>query len=166
MKKQKTFNGVLGIDPGLKGALVFFDGVGKAEFFEMPVSNGRVDFDSVHELIYNFPKAHIFLERAAPMAMGAKHAFNYGRDFAALENAIFLLFNSFTMVEPNKWAKEMHQGISNNLKPKAKSEIAVKRLFPKLIRSIPKTPRSKKLHDGMVDALLIAAYGCRVLMKT
>lgn len=167
MKKQT----VLGIDPGINGAFILTDGV-TIKFWPMPITiTGKdkfIHFDGVHELLYNVqqkhPEVHIFLERAIPMAQGAKSAFNYGRGFACLEIALELLESTVTYVDPSKWAKEMHEGISTDLKPKAKSLIAVKRLFPKLMKYLPKRPKGG-LHDGAVDAFLIAAYGLRKGLK-
>lgn len=165
---KKSDKKVIGIDPGLTGAIVVFDGH-NFEAHNMPlVVNGkdrRVSFDGVHEVIYDavegVPGTHIFLERAMPMAMGAKHAFNYGRDFAALEIAIELIETPVIYVEPGKWSKVMHQGVDSRLKPKAKSLVALKRLYPKLYGQVP-TNRNGKLHEGIVDALLIAGYGLKL----
>lgn len=163
MRKQK----VLGIDPGLKGALVIFDG---KEFISLPmpvIENGKdrfVEFDGIHEMLSDLVDVHgeinCYLERAVSFGMGTKGAFNYGRGFAAIEIAIELLKLPVTYVEPGKWAKEMHQGISSDIKPKAKSLIAVKRLFPKLVEDLPRDKKGNFL-DGPIDALLIAAYGLR-----
>lgn len=157
---------VLAIDPGFTGALVCLDREGNFSFYEMPVitvgKEKEIDFEKVCTLLDSFlDDVHILLERAKPMAMGAKHAFNYGRGFAALEIAIKLSGKPFTLVEPTKWAKEMHAGISNDLKPKAKSVIAVQRLYKKLLPKIPVSPKAKHLHEGVVDALLMAGYGLR-----
>ena len=158
---------VLGIDPGLAGAFVVFDGKEFASYAMPIVENGKdkfVEFDGVHELLFNLSDVntdlHVFLERAVSFGMGTKAAFNYGRGFAAVEIAIELLKMPVTYVEPGKWTKEMHAGISGDLKPKAKSLIAVKRLFPKLVGQLPKGKKGKLL-DGPIDALLIAAYGLK-----
>jgi hypothetical protein len=161
---QKKF---LGIDPGLKGAFVLIGGK-KFETYPMPtVSYGKdtiVDFSGVNKLLWNlknkYPVIEVHLERAVSFGMGITGAFNYGRGFAALEIAIKLNKLPVTYVEPGKWAKEMHQGITKDLKPKAKSLIAVERLFPHLVAKLPRNGKGKLL-DGPVDALLIAAYAER-----
>lgn len=166
MKKQKASRkAVLGIDPGLAGAFVLFDGQDFASYAMPTIENGKdrfIEFDGVHELLFNLGDTntdlHVYLERAVSFGMGIKGAFNYGRGFAAIEIAIELLKMPVTYVEPSKWTKEMHAGISGDLKPKAKSLIAVKRLFPKLVEQLPKGKKGKLL-DGPIDALLIAAYG-------
>ncbi len=166
--KKEGRNPVLGIDPGLAGAFVVFDGSDFASYAMPIVEIGKeksIDFDGVHELLWNLQEKHgaglhVFIERAVPFAMGSKGAFNYGRGFAALEIAIFLLKFPVTYVEPNKWTKEMHEGISADLKPKSKSLVAVKRLYPNLVPQLPKG-RKGALLDGPIDALLIAGYGLR-----
>ncbi len=167
MKKKSKFGPlILGIDPGLSGAFVLTDGK-SLRWWPMPVdSNGKdrlVSFNEVLKILDVMKQHHAFhvaLERALPMAMGSKHAFNYGRGFAALEIAIDLLKLPVTYVEPQKWAKEMHSGISVDLKPKAKSLIAAKRLFPHLVAVLP-VGKQGKVNEGPLDALLIAAYGLR-----
>lgn len=159
---------ILGIDPGNEGAFVLTDG-DRITTYPMPlIVHGKIkeiDFNAVVailKLMQTWPGGvHVYLERAIPFAMGSKHAFNYGRGFAALEIAVALARLPVTYVEPAKWTKVMHEGISNDLKPKMKSLIAVERLYPKLVKSLPITPKSKKLKDGFVDALLIAGYGLR-----
>lgn len=161
---------VLAIDPGISGAIVVTDGDRVFSGFAIPVIVwGRetlVDYGGLvtclFDLQYSYPIAHIFLERAIPMAMGSKGAFTYGRGFEAIVIAISSLALPMTMVEPGKWTREMHEGISKDLKPKAKSLIAVQRLYPHLVGSLPQKPKGG-LKDGPVDALLIAGYGLRRL---
>lgn len=155
----------IGIDPGQSGALVSLDSVnGEFSYAVMPVvQNGKtmdVSFEDFEFLLadHSSKDSHIFLERAAPFHMGTTSAFNYGRGFAAIEIAIQRSEIPVTYVEAGKWTKVIHQGISQDLKPKAKSLIALKRLFPKLAKLIP-AAKTGKLHEGVVDALLIAAFG-------
>lgn len=123
-----------------------------------------INFDQVHYILErlsrNFGLVHVYLERAIPFAMGAKSAFSYGRGFEALVIAVKILGFPHTLVEPGKWTKEMHEGISGDLKPKVKSLIAVKRLYPHLVDRLPKGSKGG-LMDGPIDALLIAGYGLR-----
>jgi hypothetical protein len=130
------------------------------QFFAMPLSGDDIDFHGVLSLITAWAPKHIYLERAVSFGMGIKGAFNYGRGFAAIEIAIKLAKVSVTYVEPNKWTKELCEGIDKRLKAKERSLIALRRLFPRGINGITKN-KNGKLHDGMVDALLIAEYGRR-----
>lgn len=160
---------VLAIDPGIAGAFLVTDGR-SLEAHSMPIEiegkDKRVDFECIRLYLVGVKKRHgaihVFLERAIPFAMSSKGAFSYGRGFEAIVIALKLLEFPVTLVEPGKWTKEMHEGISADLKPKVKSGIAVKRLYPLLVAKLPKRAKGG-LHDGMVDALLIAGYGLRKL---
>lgn len=157
---------IMGIDPGRQGAFVILKDNVISDFMVMPLIFGEMTFEHLFESVLTFGKGvdHVFLERAVPMAMGSKHAFTYGREFAMLEISVNALKVPLTYVEPAKWSKEIHEGISKDLKPKAKSVLAVQRLFPNLLDQIP-CNKNKKMHEGVVDALLIAEYGRRKVGK-
>lgn len=155
------FSKVIGIDPGLTGGWVSLKEVGFV-CGSLPIKDKDIDFDAFVKLLSHteLKESHIFLERAVSFGMGTKGAFNYGRCFAAIEIAIHIVGLPVTYVEPKKWTKVMHEGIDSNIKPKAKSLIAVQRLYPMHCKEIPKS-KTGKLHEGIVDALLIAGYGRR-----
>jgi hypothetical protein len=158
---------VLGIDPGLNGAIVLLDDAGGLQNFLMPLTvegkNKSLDFEALQKNFQGIPASgcHVFLERAVAFGMGLTGAFSYGRGFGFIEIAIKLAGLPVTQVSPKEWTKEMHQGISADLKPKVKSQIAVERLFPQFVSAIPRA--KGKMHEGIVDALLIAGYGLRKL---
>lgn len=161
---------VIGVDPGLAGAFVITDGAGFIEVHAMPViTEGKdkaVNFSMVNNLLGRIREKHgripVFLERAVSFGMGTKGAFNYGRGFEAVSIALSLHEYPLTLVEPGKWTKEMHEGSQADLKPKARSQIVVRRLFPQLVGKLPVRPRGG-LMEGPMDALLIAGYGLRRL---
>ena len=160
---------IVGIDPGISGALVWTDGEAVLEVHLMPVEKvereTRVIFDELNALLRRkIGRPYVFLEKPVSFGMGGKQAFSYGRGFEALTIALELNQYPVTLVEPSKWAKVMHEGISADLKPKAKSLIAVRRLYPRLVKRLPTRPKGG-LMDGAVDALLIAGYGLRQLGK-
>lgn len=165
-------NLVLGIDPGLKGAFVLTDGVDFCQIFAMPLlkmkKETRVDFGKVLLYLQNlkkeFGEVPIFLERAKPLAMGSKFAFNYGRDFEKIIIAISFSKLWAKLVEPSAWTKEMHEGLDPDLKAKAKSMLAMKKLYPHMVARLPVRPRGK-IDDGPVDAFLIAMYGLRMISE-
>lgn len=152
---------ILGIDPGKSGAFVLHKG-DALDWAVMPLDGESIDFKKIVDLIAGFSPDHIFLERAIPFAMGSKGAFNYGRGFAALEIAAQLASRPMTYVEPAKWTKEMFAGIDTRMKPKERGRIALKRLFPSLVDTLP-TDKKGNVHDGVQDALLIAEWGRRRL---
>lgn len=156
---------VVAIDPGLSGAIVFINDKVFMHYL-MPLNDERdIDFDRLVEILNKQSKIDmVFLERAVPFAMGTSGAFTYGRGFAAIEIALRVVGLPVTYIEPARWTKEMHAGIEADLKPKAKSTIAVQRLYRKWLDKIPKS-KNGKMHDGVVDALLIAGFGLRILNK-
>lgn len=157
---------VIGIDPGVSGAIVITNGKDYFRHFPMPTETDgkdtRVSFAGLLSIAQQLREvdAPVFVERALPMAQGMKQAFNYGRGFEALIIALVTSGLPYTLVEPQKWAKEMHEGISTDLKAKAKSLVAVKRLYPQLLCKLPIKSKGG-IHDGPIDALLIAGYGLR-----
>lgn len=162
---------VIGIDPGFSGALVITNGQ-KAGLAKMPLLvNGKdreIDWRGLKQVLEDFgrmdkktlPFPHIFLERAVSFGMGTKSAFNYGRGFGMIELVLQDCDYPYTLVEPQKWTKLMHAGVRKDLKPKAKSMIAARRLFPKILPFCTFDKKGKP-HDGAIDALLIAGYGLR-----
>ena len=56
------------------------------------------------------------------------------------------------------WQKAMHAGTPGE-DTKARSIAAAQRLFP--LTSLLQNPRCRVAHDGMAEALLLAAYGQR-----
>lgn len=156
---------VVGIDPGQNGGFaILYEG--GFEFLPMPLVSKKtkeVDFFKVLSILEGLPpNSAVFLERAYGGQMGATSAFNYGRGFAALRIALAVSEQAVALIEPSKWCKEMHQGISSDLKPKVKSLEAMRREFPKELKAMPAN-RNGKVHEGILDAFLIAAYGQRVL---
>lgn len=68
------------------------------------------------------------------------------------------------LVLPRVWQRAMLAGTPAGADTKARSIVAAQRLFP--AANLLATPRSRKPHDGMADALLLAEYGRRVLTAT
>lgn len=151
---------IMGIDPGYTGALVLLDG-NHVTSFVMPVirtgNDKEVDIERVLKILREQKPDHVFIEKPVSFGMGTKGAFNYGKAFSVLEMSLKFSQTPYTMVEPSKWTKEMHEGINSDLKPKVKSKQALKRLFPFLV------PDGVKTHDGIMDATLLAEFGRRKL---
>jgi len=103
---------------------------------------------------------YIYIEKVHAMpGQGVSSMFKFGKVYGEVLGAIKSENIPHTLITPQKWQKEIFQGIETKLKPKEKALIAAKRLFPN--ESFLATPRSRKPHDGMVDALLLAEYGRR-----
>lgn len=157
----------IGIDPGKSGAIVELTHDGKihkhhkfsfdAEGLLDPIATGFI----LADISGRIGGGGVWLERALPMAMGAKHAFNYGRDFQTLVLCLLYSKLPYVLVEPSRWTKEICQGVDKNLKTKARSEVAFRRLMPTEVEKVPVTPKSKQMDDGVLEAALIAEFGRR-----
>lgn len=158
----------VGVDPGLSGAIVALDHGGRIMHISlMPIGIEELpDYDELVTIFRNLrftygeKNMHIYVERAVSFGMGLTGAFNYGQGFGILRCSLRQLMLPYTLIEPRKWTKEIYQGIDQNLKPKVQAQIAVERLFPKAELPIV-GKKTKKPHEGVVDALLISEYGRR-----
>jgi crossover junction endodeoxyribonuclease RuvC len=151
---------VVGIDPGQTGALaeIRSDGSIHVEAF-----SSECWWLSVSEAIQFRARAdaHFFLEHVASMPkQGIASTFKFGRNFGMLEGMLVAHRARFELVRPQVWQQGLHAGIEKSLDPKARSLIAVQRLFPGVNLV---APRGRVPHAGAVDALLIAEYGRRKL---
>lgn len=158
---------VVGIDPGKRGAWVVMDMEGKVlltgllkDVYNM-TDMLRDKFGCDPENLRETGDIHIFLEKGQSFAgNGGKSMFTYGLLCGGLEMALHILKYKYTLVQPRAWCKVMHVGARGD-KAKEKSLHAGRALFPN-VSLIPDGCRV--IHDGIVDALLIAEYGRRSLL--
>ena len=118
---------------------------------------------------------------------GATSNFSFGRAVEIVTLLPVILKVRHVHVEPKEWQKTAWQGVSVEYKPlkaptkkqleeakkkkkefkpkkvvgkKKTSDLAARKIFPNDdFRDNNKTEKSKKRHDGLVDASLIAWYG-------
>lgn len=154
---------ILGVDPGFSGGCAILSTGGEVQHAcIMPLVAKVLDFVSVSELIERFHVTHCFLEKAQSFPkQGVVSSFNYGKHFGHIEATIAMLKVPYTLVTPSVWTKELHQGIEQFLPAKQKSLLAITRLYPGY--DLRKNARCKNPHEGIMDAILIAAYGLRKL---
>ena len=166
---------VVGIDPGLRGALIGLDAGGKALFRTcMPTIGNVVDLTHVALLLCDAVKESngplvVFLEEVhARPGMSLKSITTFLRGFGGVEGVVVALGIPLTLVRPQIWQRPFHAGLSNlvtdskasaSKQAKMKSLIAAKRLYPGEPLVPDTEPNKAKVHDGVVDALLIATYG-------
>lgn len=150
---------VLGIDPGLSGALAQWDGESLTTY-EIPTikSTGRgreVDWSVLNEAWDErfFWADHVFLERVMSRpGEGVSSAFKFGLVFGGLRGMIAAKLLPVTLVTPNVWKK--HYGIQAS---KSGAVIRASQLFPQNAGEF-RGPKGG-LRDGLAEAALIAKYG-------
>lgn len=156
----------VGIDPGIKGAVVTL--TEDRTIHSIKVMGDCAWFaDHINELQNEAP-LKVYLEKAQAMpSNGAVSMFNYGKHYGELVGVLVTLCIPFEEIRPNTWTREMHLQLKPKINPKVKALAAANRLFPGIDLRNPESTRATVPHSGIVDALLIAEYGRRkCLMKT
>lgn len=174
----------IGIDIGSEGAYaVFLDSTLKT-YGKIPYTTEE---QNVAELLNHIcdvvPKdshdIHVVIEDLHSIhKSSAKSNFEFGKNNGLIIGMLQVIGFPYTKIGPKKWQKEMWQGIrpveipvkgeldkEGNQKykvdTKATSLIAAQRLYPGY--TFLATERSRVPHNGIVDAVLIGAYGTRKL---
>jgi hypothetical protein len=166
LKTDQALEFIVGIDPGKTGGIVgIHKQTGNIGFMDkMPLIGGK-EFD-VNEFLLMLQKrrkiVHVVLEKAqAYRGQGIVSAFNYARDYGIIIGILTALRVPYTLVVPQTWQKEIFIGTVNKIHPKVRAAQAAQRLFPQV--NFLATDRSKKPHEGFIDAALIAEWGRRKL---
>ena len=151
---------VLGIDPGVSGAVVIINVNGDAAAqlvaaIEVPLTGvkakRRVDVIALRDWIAQHTPQHAFIERAQAMPrQGRSSGFAYGRCTGALEAVIVCAGVPMTIVEPALW-KKFH-GLRGGDKESGRQRAM--QLFPTAHAEL-----ARKKDHGKGDAMLIALYG-------
>lgn len=149
---------IIGIDPGLKGAVAAVDG---DEVLVWPtVIYGR-EYDEhwMWDQITLASPARAFVEQVQAFPkQGRSSAVKIGLGQGLWRMALIANGMSYTIVSPRKWQNVMFAGVSKQ-DTKKMSIIAAKRLFPGV--SLRRTDKCRVDDHNMADALLIAEYGRR-----
>ena len=147
---------VLGVDPGLTGALAFFDpDMGLLIVRDMPtvevVRNGKkkneVSPQMLASIIREHPVARAMIERVGAMpGQGVTSVFSFGRSFGIVEGVLAALELSTTIIPPQTWQKAVNlRGGKDGSRSRAAE------LFPRDAGLF-----ARKKDDGRADAALIA----------
>jgi len=154
---------IIGIDPGLSGAIAFYDTVeGAVEIADMPTveisRNGKNKREVSAVLLSNILTRHkveaAFLERVNAMAgQGVTSVFSFGRSSGMVEGILAAYDIPTTLVTPQAWQKAVGQRAG-----KDGSRERAMQLFPAQAELF-----QRKKDDGRSDAALIAYYGAKTL---
>lgn len=150
---------VVGIDPGLKGAICFLDRELNLEAHLMPVINDFLHIESFARIIEHNRDCilKVYLEKGQAMpGQGVSSMFKYGKQCGMLEGVLAALKIPYALTRPQEW-QSVHIAQNYSITPKERSYLTFKQIFNEK-QSLP-TKRSKKPHMGVVDAALIALFG-------
>jgi len=151
---------VLGIDPGLSGAVCLLDHSGVLLLEDLPVhtaQHGRtaktraeLDLHTLRERIVGQAIAHCYLEQiAARPGQGVVSMFRFGQSAGGVYGLLIGLQLPVSFVPPQRWQK--HHGVGPS--PDAARQRAVQ-LYPQIASLL-----MKKRDQHRADAVLIAAFG-------
>lgn len=157
---------VLGIDPGLNGALAMWDGK-ELTLLEIPTAKSTGRGNEVIWPLLNeqwdaafFWADHVFMERVgARPGQGVSSMFKFGLVFGGLHGMIAAKLLPLTLVTPVAWMAEMQVGRGS----KEASVIRATQLFPTYASRFRGPKGGRK--DGVAEAALIAKYGFDILTR-
>lgn len=142
---------VVGIDPGLTGALALVADGGLVDVVDMPVVGGAVDPYALAEVLATWGQVdRVAVERAqAYPGMGVSSAFNYGAGWGAVLGVLAVLERPVVHIAASKWTRAL--GVVG--KDKDSHRRRATELFPSF-----STAFSRRKDDGRADAALIAHW--------
>ena len=151
---------VIGIDPGLSGAVAVITGTDSLRVLDMPTMtverNGKakrqVSASELAEIIYILKSedCHVYVEKVSAMAgQGVTSVFSFGRSFGMIEGILAALHMPVTYVAPATWVKAVHRGAGKDASRQRAME-----LFPNNQADFKRVK-----DDGRSDASLIAYWG-------
>ena len=153
---------IIGIDPGISGAICFFENGVVLDVIDMPSMaegkknkkqvNGAQIYNEINSRIKNIPKNKIIvvIEQVSAMpGQGVTSMFNFGQSFGVLKGICASMQLSVYFVRPAKWKKYF-----NLIKTeKEASRTKVIEIFPQISNKL-----SKKKDVNKADAILIASF--------
>ena len=153
---------IIGIDPGISGAICFFKNGEVKEILDMPNMaegkknkkqiNGPQIYNEISKRIINIPKNEVVvvIEQVSAMpGQGVTSMFNFGQSFGVLKGICSAMQLSMHFVRPAKWKKYF-----NLIKTeKDASRTKVIEIFPYISSQL-----SRKKDSNKADAILIASF--------
>ena len=153
---------IIGIDPGISGALCFFEDGQVKEIIDMPVMadgkknkrqiNGPQTYNEISKRINKLPKKDIVvvIEQVSAMpGQGVTSMFNFGQSFGVLKGICSAMQLSMHFVRPAKWKK--YFGLIKTEKDASRTKVI--EIFPYISSQL-----SRKKDSNKADAILIASF--------
>ena len=153
---------IVGIDPGIAGAICFFYEGKVIDVIDMPTMaegkknkkqvNGSQVFNEITKHIKNKEsnEVKVVIEHVSAMpGQGVTSMFNFGQSFGILKGICSAMNLSMYFVRPVKWKK--HFNLINSSKDASRTKAI--EIFPYFSKNL-----SKKKDANKADAILIASY--------
>ena len=153
---------IIGIDPGISGAICFFEDGQVKEIIDMPVMadgkknkrqiNGPQTYNEISTRINKFPKKDIIvvIEQVSAMpGQGVTSMFNFGQSFGVIKGICSAMQLSMFFIRPAKWKK--YFGLIKTEKDASRTKVI--EIFPYISSEL-----SRKKDSNKADAVLIASF--------
>ena len=153
---------IIGIDPGISGAICFFENGHVKEIINMPVMadgkknkrqiNGPQTYNEILRRIKNYPKKDItvVIEQVSAMpGQGVTSMFNFGQSFGVIKGICSAMQLSMFFIRPAKWKK--YFGLIKTEKDASRTKVI--EIFPYISSEL-----SRKKDSNKADAVLIASF--------
>ena len=153
---------IVGIDPGISGALCFFSNGNIIDVIDMPTMaegkknkkqvNGRQIFNEILNIKNTFAghKINVVVEQVSAMpGQGVTSMFNFGQSFGVIKGICSAMELPIFYVRPAKWKKYFN--LINAEKDASRTKVI--EMFPKISQKL-----SRKKDNNKADAILIAKY--------
>lgn len=145
----------IGIDPGKSGGIACIDTEDCICYTEPYSDKALIDLCS--STSRKGQNVVCCLEKVGAMpGQGVVSMFSFGQSVGYIKGVLESFMIPYQEITPQKWKREF-----SLTSDKAKSAEVCRKLFPEV--SLLATPRCKKPHDGMTEALLMAEYARRKL---
>ena len=146
----------IGIDPGKKGGIAYIDTQDNASITIPYSDTALIDLCRAASNDWNNEIVCCLEKVGAMPGQGVVSMFNFGQSVGYIKGVLESFRIPYQEITPQKWKREF--GLTSD---KAASAEVCRKLFPDI--DLLATPRSKKPHDGMAEALLMAEYARRKL---
>ena len=151
---------IIGIDPGLSGAIAILENIKVLSIFDMPVMaegkknkrqlNSAQLVNIINDTTKNDEEIAVVVEQVNAMpGQGVTSMFNFGQTFGAIKGVCAALNLPIFFVRPSKWKK--HFELINASKDSSRTKVI--EMYPNLSNQL-----AKKKDVNKSDAILIARY--------
>ena len=153
---------IIGIDPGISGAICFFDNGKIIDVIEMPTMaegkknkkqvNGNQLYNELKKYLseINIDEACVVVEHVTAMpGQGVTSMFNFGQSFGVIKGICSAMQLPIHFIRPTKWKKYFN--LIKTSKDASRSRAI--EIFPKASEKLKRKKDSNK-----ADAILIASY--------
>ena len=158
---------IIGIDPGLSGAIAILENKNVLKLFDMPVMaegkknkkqlNSAQLVNIIKENINKSDDVAVVVEQVNAMpGQGVTSMFNFGQTFGAIKGVCAALNLPIFFVRPSKWKKYFE--LINSSKDSSRTKVI--EMYPSLSNQL-----SKKKDVNKSDAILIARYYYETRLK-